>query len=422
MLKARTHRTTLSIAWFLYVLIAGGSLLMYFGDPAAWVRFTYEDRLGEWLQMWLFAAVAVLALMVAYREPGYRWFCLVLAAAACYTVMEEISWGQRLIGFESPAFFAERNVQGETNLHNLVTGPLNSPLKGFIEMALAVALFGYGLIYPLLRRLGLTAAEWFNRRGVLPPPLYLWPFFVTAALLELGLLKVNEAEIAELLVGTGLVLTLLHVIFLGESRTKLFYIYAGLFGGLVGVAYLTTAGFLALPGRAEQADARLANGYEKFATRFERQGKYPQAALLYRAGFELGPRYLPMLHEALRNYKKAGNSAAYDYWYRVMLDATAVQVTEAPDTDTEKLLMLADEYAGIGATNEAAIFAEQAFAAAVAVVARDPGAADGYYWLGRVYQARGDSGQARRNYALARAIEPGRAKFILALRSLPQDK
>ncbi len=32
---------------------------------------------------------------------------------------EEISWGQRLLGFETPEAFKEINVQDEFNLHNL---------------------------------------------------------------------------------------------------------------------------------------------------------------------------------------------------------------------------------------------------------------------------------------------------------------
>jgi len=33
---------------------------------------------------------------------------------------EEVSWGQRLIGFEVPDFFRQHNAQGETNVHNLL--------------------------------------------------------------------------------------------------------------------------------------------------------------------------------------------------------------------------------------------------------------------------------------------------------------
>ena len=144
-----------------------------------------------------------------------------------------------------------------------------------------------------------------------------------------------------------------------------------------------------MPGRTVEADARLANGYEKFAERLEKRGDYQKAAELYLAGFELGPQHLAMVHEALRNLEKAGDVAAYDYWYRAMLDATATKVI-ADGSDIEQLLMLVREYKAIGATTEAARYDEQAFAAAVALVSMDLEHGEGHYWLGRVYQERGE--------------------------------
>jgi len=42
-----------------------------------------------------------------------------LACIAFLALGEEISWGQRLIGFETPDVIKSRNMQGEFNLHNL---------------------------------------------------------------------------------------------------------------------------------------------------------------------------------------------------------------------------------------------------------------------------------------------------------------
>jgi len=36
-----------------------------------------------------------------------------------FGALEEISWGQRIFGIETPAYFVENNLQRETNLHNL---------------------------------------------------------------------------------------------------------------------------------------------------------------------------------------------------------------------------------------------------------------------------------------------------------------
>ena len=63
----------------------------------------------------------VLATRLAIKSTGYRLFFGVLAIAAFYTVMEEISWGQRLLDIETPDFFWEQNIQEEMNIHNLFT-------------------------------------------------------------------------------------------------------------------------------------------------------------------------------------------------------------------------------------------------------------------------------------------------------------
>ena len=39
--------------------------------------------------------------------------------------MEEISWGQRIFGIESPEWFLKHNRQVETNVHNLVIYGVN---------------------------------------------------------------------------------------------------------------------------------------------------------------------------------------------------------------------------------------------------------------------------------------------------------
>lgn len=61
-----------------------------------WVR---PDRSG------LFIAVSVFGAMILFFGAG-----------------EEISWGQRVFGWQSGEFFQENNAQSETNIHNLMVG------------------------------------------------------------------------------------------------------------------------------------------------------------------------------------------------------------------------------------------------------------------------------------------------------------
>lgn len=62
---------------------------------------------------------------------------------------EEISWGQRILGFESPEYFRDNNDQGEFTLHNLVIGDvkLDELLFG---PALSVAILTYLIVLPVL--------------------------------------------------------------------------------------------------------------------------------------------------------------------------------------------------------------------------------------------------------------------------------
>jgi len=56
--------------------------------------------------------------LAAARPLVALWLAL-HAAGLVYFAGEEISWGPRLVGWETPDWFAARNDQGETNLHNM---------------------------------------------------------------------------------------------------------------------------------------------------------------------------------------------------------------------------------------------------------------------------------------------------------------
>ena len=78
-----------------------------------------EDALLENLSVLLAICAAVLLLI---GRPGTdrpsQLFASLVAIVAVLFAGEEISWGQRIFGFESTGVFAEANYQGETNIHN----------------------------------------------------------------------------------------------------------------------------------------------------------------------------------------------------------------------------------------------------------------------------------------------------------------
>ena len=293
--------------------------------PLAYIWATYEDLVGEWAQTYSFLAAAVLAIMVALRPTQYRWFFALLAVACSYVFLEEISWGQRIFGFETPEFLKSRNLQGEANIHNLFTGPHKTLLKDLISVAVSIALAGYGLLYPLLQKFGWRIARWFDRIGVAAPPLILWPFFTLAAFFELKPLSFNEAEVAELLIAFALATTALHYLF--STRHELLpdgsdwnRNHALAFGqqvivlavALLGIASATTVGFYSVPANKLRVDNRIENGIEKFAGRYERYDRCDIANELYQMLLDKEPERVYILRKSAACYRDIGQDDRYE--------------------------------------------------------------------------------------------------------------
>jgi hypothetical protein len=80
------------------------------------------------------------------RAGGPRWRRLSLLGLALVFFVgagEEISWGQRILGLETPESLESINDQGEINLHNLSTGTLNQLFQVFwLVMGVLVPIAG----------------------------------------------------------------------------------------------------------------------------------------------------------------------------------------------------------------------------------------------------------------------------------------
>jgi hypothetical protein len=79
-----------------------------------------EDRLMENLSFILFFCSAVLLSAAAVRVSKGQLRSVYTFFAGCifFIALEEISYGQRLFGWETPELFLSRNIQSETNIHN----------------------------------------------------------------------------------------------------------------------------------------------------------------------------------------------------------------------------------------------------------------------------------------------------------------
>ena len=98
--------------------------LLFWIDPAGFARGALEDSAVEWLSALLLLGSSILFLRTALhrrREGAAALPPLLFALLFFLMGMEEISWLQRVIGFNTPAELARANMQGEFNLHNVHT-------------------------------------------------------------------------------------------------------------------------------------------------------------------------------------------------------------------------------------------------------------------------------------------------------------
>jgi hypothetical protein len=152
-------------------VIALGSLALAYFAPERYEPLMEEDRAVEWATVLLFLAAGVVR---GYHAVVTRRVFDGLVALFCIFVAgEEISWGQRLIGYTPPAAFLEHNTQQEANLHNF------AEVFGRPKWMLVVALGGYGLLLPALTRLT-PARRLLGRVGATAPGLAVVPWFAAA--------------------------------------------------------------------------------------------------------------------------------------------------------------------------------------------------------------------------------------------------
>jgi hypothetical protein len=147
-----------------------------------WV--TREDGLIEALNsIWLLVS-AILFFIIFWKDKQgndfffmktYKnLFFLLLAILFFFGSGEEISWGQRIFQWQSPAWFSLNNVQDETNIHNLAVfhGILN------FEHLFTCFWITYCLIIPVLYSRSMIIATWIDRINLPVIPMWLGALFL----------------------------------------------------------------------------------------------------------------------------------------------------------------------------------------------------------------------------------------------------
>ncbi len=428
MIKNHTHIITAST---LFTLIIGVYLFLIWNYPVTYIWATYEDLYGEWAQTYTYAIACLFCFVLAFMRSHYRWFFVLLSLACLYVVMEEISYGQRIIGFDTPELLKRHNLQREANLHNVFVGPVSTATRDIVEYVVAGGLFLFGVLYPLTLKFKWSVAQWFDRKGFAAPPFYLWPFFLVASWLETSPFNFNEAEIAEILVASALAIMSAHYWIIlrrkltirdeanwpagTSSRISAIIIAIVITVGIL--APTTTQYFYSDPDQRARMNGRVLNGYEKFSKRYARYDRPELAVYLLEKVHQSEPERTTVLRRLARLHGTLGNDDKVRYYNEIALDIGLRKHAEKPDGRSTNI-SLAYTYRQLGNFEKASFHAARAHENALKKVETSPNSAHAAYWLAKTYRLRRDYPAAAKEYKRAFELKPTSTKYRRAYYSM----
>ena len=127
------------------ILVAALATLKLQSSERYWAIAAAEDGPVEYLTSALYVAAFGFALVTAFdsfREGrrAHAALSALVALGCAFVALEEISWGQRILGVPTPAVLTTYNGQGELNIHNIADRYL---LHGAFICAGAYGTFGF---------------------------------------------------------------------------------------------------------------------------------------------------------------------------------------------------------------------------------------------------------------------------------------
>lgn len=139
---------TLILIWLIPIFVIGIAVVSALLGKEMYKLFTGEDKIAETLQVLFYAIACVLSLtIVKLLLKDDQKFVASLYIIVCiglfFMLGEELNWGQRLIGWQTPDSWEAINKQKETNIHNIYG-------VGFAFKWMQLAVGAYGSILPLL--------------------------------------------------------------------------------------------------------------------------------------------------------------------------------------------------------------------------------------------------------------------------------
>ncbi len=182
-------------------------------------RLLQEDGVLEWSTFWsfIFACILFAIATINRTTSGFKayWFLAGLSLFCLVFAMEEISWGQRLLGYRPPSYFLAENYQQELNFHNIID-------TNFRKIILSIIILGYGVFLPLLNSIP-SAQKLFTKWNIILPDINLLGAFAATYILYLTYPIRYSGEIVEFMLGLCFLFTALST--LKKQDAKVFKPY-----------------------------------------------------------------------------------------------------------------------------------------------------------------------------------------------------
>lgn len=210
-----------AVAFTIHLAAVGGLIwAMVALGLRSWNDFAYllrEDGAFETLTaafLFLACAMGHQLACVARRQGSGRVAVLLWLGAAVFFVagMEEISWGQRVLGLATPDSLSAINEQGELNLHNIKGLHGGTEVKVFLVLSVFGALSGLALAWACSRKArSARLASWCETLRWFVVPVRFAPYFLQMWIYTV--LRRNDARMLQVFPEKRLIKELLEFLF-----------------------------------------------------------------------------------------------------------------------------------------------------------------------------------------------------------------
>jgi len=143
-----------------------------------YIFFISEDGPFEFATFFVYLFTFIVSLLIgnSFRKSKRKSLAISFFILACVFILialEEISWGQRILGFETTGIFS-KSTQGEVSIHDL------RPFADFEDIAFIVVGLSGGLLWVIFSKLNNIKFNTFKRFFV--PSWYLMSYFIPVSI------------------------------------------------------------------------------------------------------------------------------------------------------------------------------------------------------------------------------------------------